>query len=76
MAEKKSAKKIKVVVNPTLSNRNKIATYKGKVYSGTEAFELPEECLMWRTNHFGSIVPSFVRYEEVPSKDDDGTVIE
>lgn len=68
--------KIEVQVNPTLASRGKPASYKGKLYQGNEVHELPEDCLKYRTQHFGSIVPSFVRAEEVPSVPDDGTIIE
>ena len=69
--------KIKVVVNPTLTGWKKTANYKGDVYEGGKVYELPEGCLFYRTRHFGSIVPSFIREEAVVSlEEDDGTIIE
>lgn len=71
--------KIKVMVSPTLAGWGKTGSYKGKTYQPGEVYELPEDCLMYRTKHFGSVVPTFVREQVILDQlkaDDDGTVIE
>ena len=71
-------KNIKVVVNPALVGFKKSAQYKGETYVGGEVYSLPEDSLVYRTKHFGSVVPSFITEEaaEAMQPEGDGTIIE
>ena len=71
-------KNIKVVVNPALAGRGKPAKYKGEFYYGGEVHSLPEDSLVYRTKHFGSVVPSFITEEAAKAMEPegDGTIIE
>ena len=71
-------KNIKVVVNPALTGFGKSAKYKGDTFTAGEVYSLPEDSLLYRTKHFGSVVPSFITEEAAKAMEPegDGTIIE